>query len=445
MKRLATLLLALGTTGAAHAQIFAPEGLNMPGSYDSFANPPNAVEIAGVQRVGGQFLPDASVGLPTYKSGVILAGTTLAAGTNPWLFTSGPTTNYFQNKWGGVAVAFNTVQGYTKEGANNSVTLTAGRYYVVRWQDSGYANTNAIWFELTAAPVTVTSVTDDSATRLPAAPVAVTATISAPVSSETVYIRYTTDGFATSTVGAASCAGTSCTFSIPAAAAEDPGNDDFYYVFTSTAAPAAGGSDADIKTLNNNTNGGANYTLSPSTLPVELSAFTAAADGHAAVLRWTTESETNNTGFSVETRRGTAWAEVAFAAGRGTTSERTPYEQRIDGLSAGRHTFRLVQRDLDGTATVSGSVEVAIAPEGDVAVSQVRSSGRVVLGVTPREAQTLRIEAFDVTGRRVATLFEGAADGTTEVTLDRARFAAGVYIVRITGERFTAARSVVVR
>ncbi len=66
-------------------------------------------------------------------------------------------------------------------------------------------------------------------------------------------------------------------------------------------------------------------------LPVELSAFTAAADGQSAVLRWTTESETNNSGFAIETLRGNAWTELAFVAGRGTTSERMSYEQRIGG------------------------------------------------------------------------------------------------------------------
>ena len=181
----------------------------------------------------------------------------------------------------------------------------------------------------------------------------------------------------------------------------------------------------------------------PSTLPVELSAFTATADGQSAVLRWTTESETNNAGFSIESLRAGTWSEVGFAAGRGTTSERASYERRIDGLSAGRHTFRLVQRDLDGTATVAASVEVAIAPDGAFAITERRLGGSVVLGIAAREAQAVTVEAFDVMGRRVSVLFAGTIDGSADVAFDTAALPSGVYLVRVTGERASATRSVV--
>ncbi len=181
-----------------------------------------------------------------------------------------------------------------------------------------------------------------------------------------------------------------------------------------------------------------------STLPVELSSFTASADGQSAVLRWTTESETNNAGFSVESLRGGVWTEAAFVAGRGTTSERASYERRIEGLSAGRHTFRLVQRDLDGTTAIGGTVEVAIAPDGAFSITTRRLGGSVVLGIAAREAQAVTVEAFDVMGRRVARLFAGTIDGSADVAFDTAALPSGVYLVRVMGERASATRSVVV-
>ncbi len=181
-------------------------------------------------------------------------------------------------------------------------------------------------------------------------------------------------------------------------------------------------------------------------LPVELVSLTATGSGTTALVRWTTASETNNAAFALEHRLPSgSWDELVTVAGRGTTAERTDYAQPVAGLAAGRHTFRLTQRDLDGTATVVGTVEAAIAPDGAVAISERRVGSALVLGVTPRTAQALRVEAFDVTGRRVATLLDGVVDATAEVTLDRATLAAGVYVVRVSGAGVAAARTVVVR
>ncbi len=179
-------------------------------------------------------------------------------------------------------------------------------------------------------------------------------------------------------------------------------------------------------------------------LPVELSSFTAAADGSAALLRWTTESETDNAGFSVETLRGATWTEMAFVSGRGTTSERMSYERRIEGLSAGTHRFRLVQRDLDGTATVAATVEVAIglARAFEVSVSgNATASPRVSL--VGRESGTAGVSVFDVRGREVARYAVDAMAGArNEVTVSG--LASGVYVVRVGGGPDAASARIVV-
>ena len=77
----------------------------------------------------------------------------------------------------------------------------------------------------------------------------------------------------------------------------------------------------------------------PVSLPVELVAFTATADGRTARLSWTTASETNNAGFTVEQKIGDAWADRGFVAGRGTTTERSDYAFTVAGLDRrARHT-----------------------------------------------------------------------------------------------------------
>src|SRR5690606_27559991 len=78
----------------------------------------------------------------------------------------------------------------------------------------------------------------------------------------------------------------------------------------------------------------------PFVLPVELTSFTAVADGEAVVLRWETASETNNAGFEIqwvsnpEIRNPKSetlnWKTLAFVAGVGTTVEAQAYSYRAD-------------------------------------------------------------------------------------------------------------------
>ena len=71
-------------------------------------------------------------------------------------------------------------------------------------------------------------------------------------------------------------------------------------------------------------------------------------------------------------------------------------------------------------------------------------AARTSVEVTVDEAQQLTVEAFDVLGRRVATLFDGiAAAGTQTLTLDGTVLPAGLYIVQMRGEDFSQSRKVV--
>jgi choice-of-anchor B domain-containing protein len=63
---------------------------------------------------------------------------------------------------------------------------------------------------------------------------------------------------------------------------------------------------------------------------------------------------------------------------------------------------------------------------------------RAALSLTVERAQTVRAEAFDALGRRVAVLYDGpaAAGAVTELVLEAAGLVPGPYLVRVTGETF---------
>ena len=187
-----------------------------------------------------------------------------------------------------------------------------------------------------------------------------------------------------------------------------------------------------------------------SSLPVELTAFAATADGPASVrLTWSTASETRNAGFTVERALAASgartWQSAApFVPGRGTTSERADYSVTIDGLSPGRHAFRLRQTDLDGTTTAAGSVEVSVGAAGGlslVVLSNATSSPVVrLVGASLSSGEAATVEVMDVLGRVVR---REAVSASGEVAA--AGLPSGVYVVRAVAGAHTATAPLVVR
>ena len=165
-------------------------------------------------------------------------------------------------------------------------------------------------------------------------------------------------------------------------------------------------------------------------LPVELVRFEAQADGDGAVLFWGTAGETNNAGFQVEHRPPSStadvWREVGFVEGAGTTSDVRAYRFAVTDLEAGRHRFRLRQTDFDGTVQYSPEVEVALGVP-DVALlsapypNPFRDQTR--FAITVQQPQRVRVEVYDLLGRRVAQLFDGplAAQHRRDFTFERCR------------------------
>ena len=189
-------------------------------------------------------------------------------------------------------------------------------------------------------------------------------------------------------------------------------------------------------------------------LPIELVSFQARQTGRDALLQWATQSETHNAGFEVEwqTDDATDWQVIGYVPGAGTTTEAQSYRLTHSFPPAvaviGTHRFRLKQLDLDGSSVYSAEVELTIGVAGTHEMDQVfpnplRSQGRLRFAVgTP---QQVRVEVYDVTGRRVEVLHEGpvAAHRTEEVRWRPSGLASGVYFVRVVGERFSDVQQVV--
>ncbi len=227
-----------------------------------------------------------------------------------------------------------------------------------------------------------------------------------------------------------------------------PASSENVELFFDSAGLALGTYTADMTITTNEPDGSASITVIPLTFivdlnpPVELTAFTAALDGEDVVLNWSTDSETNNSGFEVQRLNGEDAPEVlGFVEGNGTTTEVHTYAFRATGLDVGTYSFRLKQVDFDGAFEYSPEVEVTVGVIGTHRLSSVYPNPfnpRAQFTLAVGRDQNVAIDVFDSVGRKVSTLFSGAvtANETQTVVVDGASLASGTYFVRITGETF---------
>ncbi|MFW6347912.1 MAG: hypothetical protein ACOC2C_04800, partial [Cyclonatronaceae bacterium] len=186
-------------TNEAQAQIFEPEGLNMPGTWDSFDNPPQNDVLRSFTINDGevQKITEGTTRWQTNFS-VDAAEADLAGGTYTWIFTSGPDDNRYANKWANVTVSMNTLQTYTHQGeTDNTITLSDGNYYVMNWQDQGYQSTSAIFMEFSEEPAEINSVSQSPAAGEVEPTDAVDVTVELnklPGTGENVYLWYQVGG-----------------------------------------------------------------------------------------------------------------------------------------------------------------------------------------------------------------------------------------------------------
>ncbi|MFN0157173.1 MAG: FlgD immunoglobulin-like domain containing protein [Bacteroidota bacterium] len=256
------MLMMVLVSAISQGQIWGPEGLNMPGHFNGFTNPPvNKPAFGGIQVAGGTLLLNTELDVPRYQTLIHIdaTGADTSAGTYGWLFTSGPPpAGYYNNKWAGVTVAMNTLQTYTfNSGPDNSVTVADGKWYTVNYRNAGYIGTQAIWMETSAQPVTIDTVTQNptagNVDPIDAVTVDVITSL-APSTEELLYVRYTTDNWVTSTLTPVTMASNAGSATIPA---QSGGTTVKYFVLSTTVSGLT--TDYDMHTIRHNNNGGADY------------------------------------------------------------------------------------------------------------------------------------------------------------------------------------------
>ena len=193
----------------------------------------------------------------------------------------------------------------------------------------------------------------------------------------------------------------------------------------------------------------ATLAISDTPLPVELSLFTAEYIYSSVLLKWRTETEVNNYGFSIERKvNGENWQSIAFVQGYGNSNSPKEYSYIDMDIFAGGTTFqyRLKQIDNDGFYTYSEQVEVEI-PISQYMLSQnfpnpYNPSTRINYFV-PQES-FVNIKVYDFLGREVMTLVNKTKSiGSYEIVFDASNMPSGTYFYTLIAENYSSTKKMI--
>ncbi|MGA9405553.1 MAG: T9SS type A sorting domain-containing protein [Bacteroidota bacterium] len=175
-------------------------------------------------------------------------------------------------------------------------------------------------------------------------------------------------------------------------------------------------------------------------LPVELTSFTALAQGRTVNLSWATKTEINNHGFDVERQvasttpaTSSTWTKVGSVTGKGTTNTQQNYSYSDVVSEAGSYNYRLKQIDNDGNFTYSSEVTIkATLSASDYQLSQNYPNPfnpSTKFNFALKTAGHVNVKIYNSIGQEVVTLFDGTlpADEIQQVTFDGSRLASGIY------------------
>jgi hypothetical protein len=149
-----------------------------------------------------------------------------------------------------------------------------------------------------------------------------------------------------------------------------------------------------------------------SALPVELTSFHALLTEGKVKLSWTTATEVNNYGFTVERRTDDAspWEDIGFVTGAGTRNTPTTYSHVDNQIpAASSWVYRLRQRDRDGSEHLSPEVEVQRLLPDAFALSAPwpqPSSDAVNIRVSILEDSPLTLRIHDLRGAVMRTVHD---------------------------------------
>jgi hypothetical protein len=185
-------------------------------------------------------------------------------------------------------------------------------------------------------------------------------------------------------------------------------------------------------------------------LPVELTTFTLAANNGSVVLNWITATEVNNNGFEVERKISGVWETIGFVKGAGNSNHSNQYTYTDRNIyNSGLHSYRLRLIDTDGKYTYSGTAEteLKIAPAGYELMQNYPNPFNPTTTIQYQipEPGLVTIRVYNTLGKEVALLVnESKNEGIYDVSFNPMNLASGTYFYQIRVNKFVSVKEMVI-
>lgn len=178
------------------------------------------------------------------------------------------------------------------------------------------------------------------------------------------------------------------------------------------------------------------FNSSNSTLPVTLLNLSATPKDNAVVLRWSTSTEINNSGFEIQrSTDGTGWSAIGFVNGAGNSTSILNYSFTDENLMPRRYYYRLKQIDIDQRFVYSPVVSAILDGKETFSLEQNYPNpfrNETVIKFTLPRAAKVNLSLFDMNGRLVKVLVNEAKEsGTHTVSLNSTILSSGLYYYKI--------------
>lgn len=170
-------------------------------------------------------------------------------------------------------------------------------------------------------------------------------------------------------------------------------------------------------------------------IPVELTSFTAAANGNNVVLNWATATEKNNEGFEIQRNNGNGFVTIGFVKGNGTTTQPQNYSFVDKNVRPGSYSYRLKQIDFGGTSDYSKVVSVEVLNPNEFSLEQnypnpFNPNTKINFNLAVDSKVSLKV--FNVLGQEVTTLLNGnLAAGYHEINFKADGLNSGIYFYKL--------------
>ncbi len=189
--------------------------------------------------------------------------------------------------------------------------------------------------------------------------------------------------------------------------------------------------------------------LNQSIVPVELKSFNAEKAAEGVQLKWTTATETNNSGFEIQRKSSGSgfWERIGFVEGNGTSTQIHNYYFNDKNPEAGSYSYRLKQMDFDGSYKYSKIVNLDVEAPLQFGLSQnypnpFNPSTTISYQISEKNFVTLKV--YNALGQEAAVLVnEYKQAGKFNISFDASNLPSGIYFYHLTAGEFSSVKKMI--